>query len=108
LLLPGSFGWTAVSLTSAALVARNAPGRSSIGISVALVTGIVLDLVLMPPFGASGAAAASSAAFIAGGVAGLVTYRKIEPFELARLAPARADLAFLRRLVPLRTTESRG
>lgn len=108
LLLPGAFGWTAVSLTSAALVARNAPGRSSIGISVSLITGVVLDLLLMPPFGASGAAAASSAAFIAGGVAGLITYRRIEPFPLSRLTPARADLAFLRRLVPLRTTETRG
>ena len=67
-LLPGAIGF-APSVFSSALLAASSPGRSSVGPMVALVTGLGLDLILIPPFGASGAAAAASAALLAGGAA---------------------------------------
>ncbi len=66
-LLPGAIGFAAISVFSSALLAASSPGRSSVGPMVALVTGLGLDLILIPPFGASGAAAAASAALLAGG-----------------------------------------
>ena len=60
-LLPGAMGFVALAIFSNALVASSAPARSSAGPLVSLTLGIVLDLVLIPPFGASGAAAAAAA-----------------------------------------------
>ena len=53
-LLPGALGFVALAIFSNALVASSAPGRSSAGPLVSLTLGIVLDLVLIPPFGATG------------------------------------------------------
>ena len=61
---------------SNALVGSSSPGLSSLGPIVSLALGFGLDLALIPPFGASGAAAAASAAFLAGGATALVTYRR--------------------------------
>jgi peptidoglycan biosynthesis protein MviN/MurJ (putative lipid II flippase) len=77
-----------------------APGLSSIGPLVSLFVGVVLDFVLIPPFGASGAAAAASVAFLAGGVTALLAYRTREQFEWrAVVLPRHGDLDILRALV---------
>jgi hypothetical protein len=63
------------------------------------VTGVVLDLVLIPRFGANGAAAAASVAFLAGGATALLAYRLNSPFGWRELVlPRRSDLAVLRAL----------
>jgi O-antigen/teichoic acid export membrane protein len=91
ILAPGAIGFLAMRVFSTALLGASLPGRSSVPPVAALVTGIVLDLVLMPPYGATGAAIASTAAFAAGGLAGIVLYRRADRFALRELAPGRAD-----------------
>jgi O-antigen/teichoic acid export membrane protein len=98
-LLPGTLGFAASSVFSNALVGSSSPGLSSLGPIVSLVVGIGLDLALIPPFGATGAAAAASAAFLAGGATALVTYRRVSPFTWrALLVPRRGDLDVLKAL----------
>jgi O-antigen/teichoic acid export membrane protein len=105
-LLPGALGFAATAVFSNALMASSAPGLSSLGPLVSLVVGIGLDLVLIPRFGASGAAAAASAAFLAGGAVALLVYSHRSPFAWrALLRPRRGDLHVLRALVrPLRAS----
>jgi Na+-driven multidrug efflux pump len=81
-------------------MAASSPGLSSFGPLVALVAGIALDLVLIPAYGASGAAAASSAAFLAGGCVALLVFRRRAPFPWGALVrPRRDDLGMFRALV---------
>jgi O-antigen/teichoic acid export membrane protein len=74
LLVPGIVGFVALNVFSSALVGSARPGRSSIGPAVALAVGFALDLLLIRPFGANGAAIAATAAFLTGGLTALVTY----------------------------------
>lgn len=107
-LLPGALGFVAVVVFSSALVAASHPGLSSVGPLVSLVVGIALDLVLIPRFGASGAAAAASVAFLAGGWAAVVAFRRRSPFAWrSLLLPRRGDLGVFRALArPLRAARS--
>ena len=99
LLLPGALGFAAIAVFSNALMAASAPGLSSFGAIVALVVGVTLDLVLIPSYGASGAAGASSAAFLAGGGVALLVFRRRAPFAWAALLrPRREDLGMFRAL----------
>jgi O-antigen/teichoic acid export membrane protein len=98
-LLPGALGFAAIVVFSNALVAASSPGRSSVGALVALAVGVALDLVLIPRYAASGAAAASSAAFLAGGCVALLVFRARAPFAWrALLHPRREDLSMFRAL----------
>jgi O-antigen/teichoic acid export membrane protein len=107
-LLPGALGFAAIVVFSNALVAGSSPGWSSAGPLVSLVVGIALDLILIPRFGATGAAAAASAAFLAGGLVSLVAFRRRSPFPWRLLLqPRRSDLSVLRALAgPLRAARS--
>jgi O-antigen/teichoic acid export membrane protein len=107
-LLPGALGFAAIAVFSYALVAASSPGLSSVGPFVSLVLGIALDVVLIPRFGASGAAAAASAAFLAGGCAALAVFRRRNPFPWrSLLLPQRGDLIVFRALAaPLRLVRS--
>jgi O-antigen/teichoic acid export membrane protein len=99
LLLPGAVGFAAIAVFSSGLMASSSPGLSSLGPVVSLVVGVALDLVLIPRFDANGAAAAASAAFLAGGVAALAAYRRRHPFGWRELVhPRRGDLDVLRAL----------
>lgn len=84
-LLPGAVGYGAMRVFSNALVASSAPGLSSVGPLVALALGVGLDLVLIPFYGAEGAGAAASAAFLAGGAASIVAFHRHQPFPWRRL-----------------------
>lgn len=107
-LLPGALGFVAIAVFSNALVAGSSPGLSSVGPLVSLLLGIGLDLALIPRFGANGAAAAASAAFIAGGCAALVAFHRRSPFPWRLLVrPRRSDLTVFRALAaPLRAARS--
>ena len=107
-LLPGALGFAAMAVFSYALVAAASPGLSSIGPLVSLALGTALDLLLIPRFGASGAAAAASAAFLAGGCAALAVFRSRNPFAWrSLLLPRRGDLMVFRALAaPLRLVRS--
>ncbi len=81
---------------SNALIASTSPGLSSVGPVVSLVVGVALDIVLIPRFGATGAAAAASTAFLAGGAVALAVYARRSPFAWkALLLPRREDLDLL-------------
>ena len=98
-LVPGALGFVALSIFSNALVALSAPGRSSLGPLVSLAISIALDFVLIPPFGAAGAAAAATAGLLVGGVTALVLYQRIARFPTSELVlPERRDLELLRAL----------
>ena len=99
-LLPGAMGFVSLAIFSNALVASSAPGRSSAGPLVSLALGVVLDLVLIPPFGATGASAAAAGGLLAGGATALVLYQRLERFPPRTLfVPQRGELDLLRALV---------
>jgi O-antigen/teichoic acid export membrane protein len=108
-LLPGALGFAAMGVFSSALVASSLPGRSSLGPLVSLVLGLGLAVALIPRYGPSGAAAAASIAFLAGGAAAVAAFRREAPFEWRLLVlPRRDDLDVLRALAaPLRRTPAR-
>lgn len=109
LLLPAALGYVALSIFSSALVASGAPGRSSLGPLVALVLATALDFVLIPRYGASGAAAAASIGYLAGGGTALVLYRGWAAFSWRTLLrPQRGDLDLVWALVgPLASRTSK-
>jgi O-antigen/teichoic acid export membrane protein len=100
LLLPAVLGYAALSIFSSALVASGAPGRSSFGPLVSLVVTTALDFLLIPRYGASGAAGAAAIGYLAGGGAALALYRGWASFSWrALLLPQIGDLDLLRALV---------
>jgi peptidoglycan biosynthesis protein MviN/MurJ (putative lipid II flippase) len=67
------------------------------GSLASLTVGFVLDLALIPTFGASGAAAAASAAFLAGGATVAILYhRRTRAFGWTEVVPTADDVGFLR------------
>jgi O-antigen/teichoic acid export membrane protein len=105
-LLPGMIPYTAMVIISSALIAASQPGRASLSLFAAFVVGLVLDLALIPPFGATGAAVAATAAFAAGGIAAILVYRRTEELRVSELLPRAADVAALRALA-VRVWEAR-
>jgi O-antigen/teichoic acid export membrane protein len=100
LLLPAALGYVALVIFSSALVASGAPGRSSLGPLVSLGLATALDFVLIPRYGASGAAGAASIAYLAGGGTALVLYRGCAALSWQSLVrPRRGDLELVRTLV---------
>lgn len=98
-LLPGALGFSAIAVFGSALVASGSPGRSSLGPAAALVVGIALDLALIPPYGADGAAAAATVAFLAGGTVSTVLHWRFAGYRLSKLAPRLSDIALIWGLV---------
>ena len=91
-LVPGALGFVAMNVFAGGLIAEHRPTDASYAAVVALVTGLVLDLILIPLDGATGAAIAATVAFLAGGVASIWLYRRAVPFPLGWLIPRPADL----------------
>jgi stage V sporulation protein B len=101
LMLPGLIGFTAMIVFSNALVAASLPSLSSVAPTACFVVGVALDFVLIPFFGASGAALAASTAYLAGGLSALFIYRARTSFRLRELVvPQPGDFAVLRALAP--------
>ena len=90
-LLPGTLGLAANAVVSNALLGSSSPGLGSMGPFVALVVGLALDFLLIPAYGATGAAIASSVAYCTGAVASLLLYRRVTGFGLADLVPRARD-----------------
>ena len=101
LLLPGLIGFTALIVFSNALVASSLPSLSSLAAVACFLVGLALDLALLPFYGASGAAAAASGAYCAGGLTALLLYRAQAPFRLRELVVTQSgDFEVLRALAP--------
>jgi O-antigen/teichoic acid export membrane protein len=91
LLLPGTLGFVAADVFTSALMTQ-APSLSSLPSIAALTVGLILDVLLIPSFGASGAALAASAAFFASGTTAFLAFRARNDIGLGNLRPRRADL----------------
>ena len=94
-LLPGALGFSAMAVFGGALVASGSPGRSSLGPTAALVVGIALDLVLIPPYGADGAAAAATIAFLVWGTVSTLLHWRFARYRIAELTPRLSDIALV-------------
>jgi O-antigen/teichoic acid export membrane protein len=92
LLLPGAFGFSIISVLEGALVASQRPLLASVGFVTAFTVGVILDVVLIPPYHANGAAAAGSVALLVGAFTSFVCFRRVFPASWSSLLPRRDDL----------------
>jgi O-antigen/teichoic acid export membrane protein len=110
LLLAGSIGIAALKLFGNALTAQREPTLASVAISAGFVCTIVLDLIFIPPLGGSGAALASSLAYIAAGVAISVIFLRKLGGSAGDLVPRGSEVPWMiskaRSLVRRRTKPS--
>jgi O-antigen/teichoic acid export membrane protein len=97
-LLPGTFGFVAVSVLSNALLAHGFPGVASLPPLAALVVGVGLDLLLIPRYEAIGAAIAASVGSLVGGAVALIAFRATMHVPWSSVVPRVADVRALRRL----------
>jgi stage V sporulation protein B len=96
LLMPGVVALSIANILASDLAGRGRPGYSSFAAGITLVVTIGLDVTLIPRYGASGAAVASSAAYAGAGVFLLVVFSRFLSVPVADLlVPRRADFAFL-------------
>jgi O-antigen/teichoic acid export membrane protein len=98
-LIPGAIGYAASGVFSSALIGTRRPVLFSLGPIASLASGFVLDVILIPPLGATGAAIAATAAFAAGGTAAIAAYAAVTRFDLPLLVPRPADVAATRDLI---------
>lgn len=94
ILLPSMWFLATGNVISGDLSGRGRPGLSSTLTGATAVLTVVLDLVLIPPFGVVGAATASAVAYIAFGVLSLRAQSRVTGVSVRDLiVPTRADLA---------------
>lgn len=98
ILIPSAIGFATMNVFTGSTLGSLAPGRSSIGPLVALITQTTLDFILIPSLHASGAAIAATTALLAGGIVALAVYRSRFPFPWRALLPGTSDLSLLGRL----------
>jgi O-antigen/teichoic acid export membrane protein len=67
-LVVAAFGVGAIKLLGSALVTQGRPGLQSVAIGAGFLCSVVLDVLLIPPFGGEGAAFAAAIAHTSGGV----------------------------------------
>ena len=72
----GAFGIVALKLLGSALNAQGRPMRANIGVGVAFIATVALDLLLIPSHGGLGAAIASTLAYTAGGAAIVLVFAR--------------------------------
>ena len=91
-LLPGVFGITILILASASISAVGRPGIASV-VEIGTSAGmLLLDVALIPPLGATGAAIACTSAYTAGGLCAVVAFARIHPGSRLALIPRADDL----------------
>ena len=99
LLLPGTVMWLVFGVIGADIEGRGRPGLVSLASLVAAACTIVLDFLLVPPFGAPGAAIASSIAHSVAGLGGCyIFYRMTGEGIRKQIIPTRDDRNDLIRL----------
>jgi O-antigen/teichoic acid export membrane protein len=99
LLAAGAFGIIALKLLANSLTAQRKPMLGNVALAVAFGATVALDLLLIPRYGGAGAAAASTIAYTAGGVAVAIIFSRALGAPLLDLAPRPADVRIvLRRL----------
>lgn len=98
-LVVGACGIVALKLLGNALTAQRLPLRSTTAAGVAFVATIVLNVLLVPPFGGLGAAAASALAYTAGGAAIVVFFLHSFDARASSLVPRPRDVPAAARLM---------
>lgn len=94
ILLPGMWFLSTGVVIGGDLRGRGRPGAASALAGAALIVTIVLDVLLIPEFGVSGAAAASVVAYASYGILSLRTLSRVAGIPLRELTvPTREDLA---------------
>jgi len=94
-LAAGAFGMAAVKLFGSALVARGRPVSQSVAIGAGFALTVVLDIILIPPFGGLGAALASTLAYTAAGATIAAIFLRALEGRAAELVPRVGDVAWL-------------
>jgi len=89
----------ALKLFGNALVARGRPVLQSVAIGVGFVCTVVLDVLLIPPFGGFGAALASTLAYTAAGIVVAAIFLRTAGGRAAELLPRAGDVDWLVRTV---------
>lgn len=95
ILAVGCFGVSALKLLGDTLTSQRKPLSEMAAIAVAFVCIIVLDLLLIPRHGGTGAAIGSTVAYSAGGLAVLLIFVRQLPARLRDLVPRPSDLRWL-------------
>lgn len=98
-LLIGVFGIIALKLFGNALTAQRRPLLASTAISVGFATTVVLDVMLIPPYGGLGAALASALAYTVGGFAIAIIFVRALRGHPGDLVPRGSDVVWLWRRV---------
>lgn len=94
ILLPGMWFLSNANLVSGDLRGRGRPGLASAVKGAAAVITLALDFALIPTFGITGAAVASSVSYMFFGVLSLVVLSRVSGVAVRRLVlPTREDLA---------------
>ncbi len=109
MLVPGVLGILALKLLGNALIAQGKPLLETAAIGVAFVLTLVLDLLLVPPYGGLGAAIASTVGYTAGGAAMVILFVRAFGGGISELVPRGRELPWfwsklrtlLRRPVPV-------
>jgi O-antigen/teichoic acid export membrane protein len=91
-LVIAAFGVGAIKLLGSALVAQGRPGLQSIAIGAGFACSVVLDVVLIPPFGGQGAAFAAAIAHTAAGLVVAAIFFRTLGGGPADLIPRLGDL----------------
>ena len=101
LLAPGAFGVIGMKILGNALTAQRRPGLESVVVAIAFAATIGLDVALIPTFGGTGAAIASTVSYLVGGIAVAGVYVRVLGVEPAALVPRRVEIASLvRQILP--------
>ena len=95
----GAFGMMALNIFGTALVAQQRPILESAANGVGFAAALVMYVVMIPPYGATGAALASAVSYlVCGGVASILVHRTLG-LQYRLLCPRSSDIAPLVRLL---------
>ena len=106
-LVLGTFGVVALKLLGSALTAQRRPLLASSAIGTGFAATIILDVILIPPYGGLGAAIASTLAYTAGGLAIAVIFSRALGSPVSHLVPRAGEVSLYRRTLSTRLRRSR-
>ena len=94
-LAASAVGWTTSVVLSSALLGAKASKPTSLGSLAALLVGVALDIALIPPYGALGAAIATAVGFAAAGLTSAYAFHRRFGGSTRAFLPGRAEVSTL-------------
>jgi O-antigen/teichoic acid export membrane protein len=107
-LVLGTFGVVALKLLGNALTAQRHPVLASSAIGAGFAATILLDVILIPPYGGLGAAIASTLAYTAGGLAIAIIFSRALESPLGDLVPRAGEVSLYWRTLSRRLRRPRS